>query len=144
MKVSFLLAFLITCNSILVHGQEKSFEKTLENINKRLDTWQEGGNPITVTATRNGNIIISNTRNATFPFNLFDLLPLQSGKPNEASGIELERCDKKAHAPLSWINFKTEKETVAFIRLACDTPVEELVAIYNDFVQLRSFCTKEL
>ncbi|OSZ77571.1 hypothetical protein CAP36_14450 [Chitinophagaceae bacterium IBVUCB2] len=52
------------------------------------------------------------------------MLPLPPGKPNEGSGIELEPCDKKEHAPLSWINFKTEKETVAFNRLACDIPLE--------------------
>ena len=143
MKISFLLAFLLTGSSFLLYGQEKSFEKTLENINKRLETWQERGNPITVAATRNGNIIVSNKRNATFPFNLYDLLTLQPGKPDELNGIELEPCDKKAHAPLSWINFKSEKGTVAFIRLDCDTPFEELVNIYNDFVQLKTFCTKD-
>ncbi|OSZ77577.1 hypothetical protein CAP36_14480 [Chitinophagaceae bacterium IBVUCB2] len=142
MKIAVLLAFLITSSSLL-YGQEKTFEKTLESINKRLDTWQEWGNLITVSATRNGNIIVSNERNAIFPFNLFDLLPLPPGKPAEQSGIELEPCDKKVHAPLSWINFKTENETVAFIRLACDMPLEELLNVYNDFVLLKSFCTKE-
>jgi hypothetical protein len=142
MKLSFLFAFLLTSSSFLLYGQEKSFEKTLENINKRLETWQEAGNPITVAATHNGNIIVSNKRNASFPFNLYDLLTLQPAKPDEPNGIELERCDKKVQAPLSWINFKTEKGTVAFIRLSCDTPFEELVTIYNDFVQLKSFCTK--
>ena len=143
MKIAVLLTFLLTSSSFLLHAQEKSFEKTLENINKRLETWQERGNPITVAANRNGNIIVRNTRNATFKFNLYDLLTFQPGNPDEGNGIALERCDKKAHAPLSWINFKTEKGTVAFIRLACDTPFEELVNIYNDFVQLKSFCTKE-
>ncbi len=143
MKICFLLAFLFTSNSLLLYGQEKTFEKTLESINKRLETWQEAGNPITIAANPNGNIIISNKRNATFPFNLYELLMLEPGKPGEPNGIELKHCDKKAHAPLSWINFKTEKGTVAFIRLACDTPLEELVNIYNDFVLLKSFCTKE-
>ncbi len=143
MKIAVLLAFLLTSSSLLLYGQEKTFEKTLESINKRLETWQERGNPITVAANRNGDIIVSNTRTARFPFNLYDLLAFQPGKPDEHNGIELEPCDKKAHAPLSWINFITEKGTVAFIRLACDTPFEELVNIYNDFVQLKSFCTKE-
>lgn len=141
MKFLLLLSILLTCNSFLLPAQEKSFEETLESINKRLEKWTKG-NTITVSANRDGNIIIINKRKDTFRFNMFDLVNLTPDKPDEINGIELEYCDRKAHAPLSWINFNTDKGTVAFIRLDCSTPVEELNNIYNDFVQLKSFCTK--
>ena len=141
MKFLLLLTILLACNSFLLSAQDKSFEETLERINNRLEKWTEG-NTITVSANRDGNIIIINKRKDTLRFNMFDLLNIYPGKSDEINGIELEYCDRKAHAPISWINFNTDKGTVAFIRLDCNTPVEELNNIYNDFLQLKSFCTK--
>ncbi len=143
MKFLLLFIVLLIGNSFLLSAQEKSFEETLESINKRLEKWTEG-RTISVSANRNGNISIINKRKETFyfNFNMFDLLKLHPGKPDEINGIELDYCDRKSHAPSNWINFNTDKGTVAFIRLDCSTPVEELNNIYNDFVQLKSFCTK--
>lgn len=133
---------LITSNSIAVFAQEKSFEKTLKSINTSLERWAEKENVVTVSANLNGNITITNKQKQTFRFNMFDLLNLNPSTPDEINGIELDYCDRKAHVPLSWINFNTDKGTVAFIRLDCNIPVEELTNLYNDFVELKSFCKK--
>lgn len=133
---------LIISNSIAVFAQEKSFEKTLKSINTSLERWAEKENVVTVSANLNGNITITNKQKQTFRFNMFDLLNLNPSTPDEINGIELDYCDRKAHVPLSWINFNTDKGTVAFIRLDCNIPVEELTNLYNDFVELKSFCKK--
>lgn len=143
MKFLLLLAVLLTSNSFRLSAQEMSFEKTLDNINTRITTWAAKGNAVLVTASRNGDIIISNQRKQTLRFNIFDLLNLTLDKSDETKGIELEYCDRRTHAPSTWINFNTDKGTVAFIRLECNTHVEELSKIYDDFIQLKSFCTKE-
>lgn len=142
MKFLILIYLLITCNSITVLAQEKSFEKTLKNINTSLERWAEKENVVTVSANLNGSIIITNKQKQTLRFNMFDLLNLNPGTPDEINGIELDYCDRKAHVPLSWINFNTDKGKVAFIRLDCNIPSEELTNIYNDFINLKSFCNR--
>lgn len=144
MKLFLLLGLLLTCNNFLLSAQERFFEGTLENINKRLEKWTEG-RTISVTANRNGNINIINIRKETFQFNfnMFDLLKLHPEKSDEKNGIELDYCNRKSHAPSNWINFNTDAGSVAFIRLKCNMPVVELNDLYNDFVLLKTFCKKD-
>lgn len=134
-----LLLILITCNSIVLPAQDTDFVKTVDTINAKLKRRAEGGASVYITAKVNGDISIINKSNQSMQFNLFELSISQDNK-NRKNGIEIVPCDKRSHAPLSWINFYTPQEQVAFIRLDCNTPGSGLESIYNLFLHLKSLC----
>lgn len=138
-----LLLVLLTCNSVLLPAQDTIFVKAVDAINVKLEKWAEGGASVYVTAKANGDISIINKRNQSLPFNLLDLAISDDNNINNKSGIQLVPCDKKAHAPLAWINFYTHQRQAAFIRLDCNTPVSELELIRNAFLYLKSLCIKK-
>lgn len=104
-----LLLILLTCNCIVLPAQDADFAKATHVINSKLKKWAEGGASVYVTAKANGDISIINKRNQSLQFNLFELATTSGNKMNSKDGIEIVPCEKKAHAPLAWINFYTLK-----------------------------------
>ena len=104
-----------------------------------MTKWAEPVKYLKMDAKLNGEITISNGSQQTFNFNFFDL---SNGNNQNGSGIEIVACDKKAHAPRSWINFKTPGRQVGFIRLNCDIPKNELENIRSAFLRLGSLSQK--
>lgn len=139
----FLLVILLTGHTVVLPAQDTVFVKAVNAINVKLEKWAEGGASVYVTAKANGDMSIINTRNQSMPFNLFDLAISHDNSMNSKSGIEFIPCDKKAHAPLAWINFYTSQRQVAFIRLDCNTPASELENICRAFIQLKSLCIQK-
>ena len=143
MKQSLLLLLvLLTCNSVLLPAQDTIFIKAVDSINVKLGKWAEGRASVYITAKPNGDISIINQTKQSLSFNLFDLVINDDNNINSKSGMQLVPCDKKAHAPLTWINFYTPERKAAFIRLDCNTPVSELELIRNAFLYLKSLCNK--
>jgi len=140
----FLLLILLTCKSVVLHAQDTVFVKAVDAINTKLQKWAERGASVYITMKANGDISIINKSNQSMQFNLFDLAISQDNSMSSKSGIEFVPCDKKAHAPLAWINFYTSQRQVAFIRLDCNTTVSELEDISNAFLYLKSLCKKGL
>lgn len=138
-----LLFILLTCNSMRLSAQDTVFIKVVELINIKLQKWAEPGAPVHVTAQKNGDISIINKNNQSMQFNLFDL-SIKQDNNNRNNGIEIVPCEIRSHAPLTWINFYTPQEQVAFIRLDCNTPVSGLESIYKAFLHLKSLCIKNL
>lgn len=137
-----LLRLLSLCKRESKMFSDLNFAQTLELINIRLVKWAEKSNIVTVIAEQNGNVVISNKHVQSFLFNLFDLSHKEYNN-NDDAGIETINCDTNAHAPLAWINFNKARGNVAFIRLDCHTPKEELEIIRYAFLHLRSLCTKD-
>ena len=143
MKVLFTWIIVLAITN--VHAQEFTFNikfiETVELINKRLALYSENGNPVRIIGLENGNIIVTNNAKQTLRFNLFDLKKETSKYDN---GIEIDTCNKKAHVPSSWINFKSVGGTIGFIRLSCNTAGNELENLRKDFLQLKELCSKSL
>jgi len=137
-----LLRLLSLCKRESKMFSDLNFAQTLELINIRLIKWAEKSNIVTVTAQQNGNVVISNKHGQSFLFNLFDLTHKEYNNKDD-EGIETVNCDTNAHAPLAWINFNKARGNVAFIRLDCHAPKEELEIIRYAFLHLRSLCTKD-
>jgi hypothetical protein len=126
----------------LLCAQNADFTKAIDSINAKLKRWAERGNVVYINATINGDISIVNKHEQYQRFNVFELTNQPNDRSTKKNGIELLACDERAHAPLTWINFYTAKDQVAFIRLTCKTPAAELENIYNAFMHLRSLCKK--
>src|SRR5688572_16119572 len=114
-------------------------QQTIQFINERLAKWADPVNKLKMDAKLNGDIVISSNSQQIFNFNFFDL---SNGNNQKVSGIEIVGCDKKTHAPRSWINFKTPGRQVAFIRLNCDIPQNELENIRSAILHLGSLSQK--
>lgn len=121
---------------------ELNFEQTVDLINNTSANWLQNKNGVTIAAQKNGDISIANNRNQFFRFNLFEL----KGDDNNISiisGIEIDTCDTKTHAPSSWINFYTSNGQIAFMRFDCKMPKAKLEIIREAFFHLKSLCKKE-
>lgn len=112
--------------------------QTIQYINDRLAKWADP-KTVKLDAKANGDLVISNSSKQTFSFNFFDL---NNNNSQKASGIEIIPCDKKSHAPVSWIHFKTSDRQIAFIRLNCNIPTDELEQIHSAILHLGSICQK--
>lgn len=137
-----LLRLFTLCKKERKMFSDLNFEQTLDVINTWLAKWTEERNTITLRAQQNGNAVITNKLNQSFPFNFFDLAGAYDNTKIDKDGIEIVSCDVKKHAPLAWINFKTARQKVAFIRLDCYTPIAELEIICGALLHLKSLCTK--
>ncbi len=143
MKQFFLLLLVVLISDCsLLCAQNADFTKAIDSINTKLERWAERGNVVYIKATTNGDINIVNKQEQHQRFNVFNLTNQPNDRSTKKNGIELLPCEKKAHAPLTWINFYTATGQVAFLRLACETPAIELENMYNAFMHLRSLCKK--
>ncbi len=122
------------CNEEVKMFSDLNFKQTIDVINIRLTKWSDEVG-LTLNAIQSGEVIITNKRNQIFRFNFFEL-----AKDND--GIEVEICDAGRHAPRAWINFRSSFETIAFIRLKCNTPEAELKIMRTAFLHLKTLCRK--
>ncbi len=116
-----------------------NFKQTIDIINIRLAKWIEKSNLVKLTATEDGNILLTNGKQLRFYFNIFDLIS-SSSERNE--GIRIKLCDPRTHAPSAWMYFDSYAKSLAFIRFTCLTPETELDIIKGAFVHLKSLCSK--
>ena len=116
-----------------------NFKQTVDIINIRLSKWTEKSNSVKLTATEDGNILLTNGKQLRFYFNIFELISSSSDR-NE--GIRIKLCDPRTHAPSSWMYFNSYAKSLAFIRFNCPTPETELNTIKGAFVHLKSLCKK--
>jgi hypothetical protein len=135
------LQLFILCEQDNKRFKDFSFKQTLDFINTLLAKWSESKKQVTITVNKNGNAKITN-RDQFFHFNFLDLSPVNINDVHGESGIEIVPCDKKTQAPRAWINFNTNEENLAFIRLDCNTPKAELQSIRDALLHLRTLCTK--
>lgn len=115
------------------------FLQAVDDINTRLAQWAERGNRVRVSALKDGSVDIVNKFDQHLKFNLFEL---DSDPADTMNGIVIDPCNPASHAPLTWVNFLKAGETVAFIRLKCNTPKTELTLIRSAFLRLRLLCIK--
>lgn len=141
-KFALLVCIVLVSDCFVLSAQDVVFIRAIDSVNAKLKRWAEPGNVVYITATENGNVNIVNRGEQYHRFNLFDLANAKNDDAGKKNGIELLTCEEKAHAPLTFINFYTINEQVAFIRLSCETPAAELENMYKAFMHLKSLCRK--